>query len=104
MNLNHLMIVISTEFLRIFFLLIDDHFLGNWNVKNNGLISMNSSSTNLSIQLSGLQRLSQLIINAGGTTHLTTDSLFVRPRSFDQENIVQLIFFFQALFILTWLS
>ncbi|CAF1322022.1 unnamed protein product [Rotaria magnacalcarata] len=42
--------------------------------KMNGLISMNSSS-NMSIQLSGLQRLSQLIINAGGTNHITVDSL-----------------------------
>lgn len=44
--------------------------------KMNGLVSMNSSS-NMSIQLSGLQRLSQLIINAGGTTHMSIDSLVV---------------------------
>ncbi len=42
----------------------------------NGLMSMNSSS-NMTIQLSGLQRLSQLIINSGGTNHLTIDSLVV---------------------------
>jgi len=35
---------------------------------------MNCSS-NIPLQLSGLQRLSQLIINAGGTNHLTIDSL-----------------------------
>jgi len=44
------------------------------NFKSNGLISMNCSS-NIPLQLSGLQRLSQLIINAGGTNHLTIDSL-----------------------------
>ncbi|CAF1114453.1 unnamed protein product [Adineta steineri] len=44
------------------------------NGKNNGLMSMNSSSY-MSLQLSGLQRLSQLIINAGGTNHITVDSL-----------------------------
>jgi hypothetical protein len=38
---------------------------------------MNSSS-NISLQLSGLQRLSQLIINSGGTSHLTIDSLIVK--------------------------
>lgn len=37
---------------------------------------MNNSS-NISIQLSGLQRLSQLIINSGGTNHFTIDSLIV---------------------------
>ncbi|CAF4614413.1 unnamed protein product [Rotaria sp. Silwood2] len=42
--------------------------------KMNGLISMNSSS-NISLQLSGLQRLAQLMINAGGTSHITVDSL-----------------------------
>ncbi len=47
------------------------------NGKNNGLISMNSSSY-MSLQLSGLQRLSQLIISAGGTNHITVDSLIVR--------------------------
>jgi len=32
----------------------------------------------MSLQLSGLQRLSQLIISAGGTNHITVDSLIVR--------------------------
>ncbi len=40
-------------------------------------MSMNSSSY-MSLQLSGLQRLSQLIISAGGTNHITVDSLIVR--------------------------
>ncbi|CAF3937934.1 unnamed protein product [Rotaria sordida] len=35
---------------------------------------MNSSS-NMSLQLSGLQRLAQLMMNAGGTNHITVDSL-----------------------------
>ena len=38
---------------------------------------MNSSLNGSSVQLSGLQRLSQLIINAGGINHLTNDSLMV---------------------------
>ncbi|CAF1163468.1 unnamed protein product [Rotaria sp. Silwood1] len=42
--------------------------------KLNGLMPMNSSS-NMSLQLSGLQRLSQIIINSGGTNHLSIDSL-----------------------------
>ncbi|UJR29827.1 hypothetical protein I4U23_017370 [Adineta vaga] len=42
--------------------------------KTNGLMSINPSSY-MSLQLSGLQRLSQLIISAGGTNHITVDSL-----------------------------
>jgi len=37
---------------------------------------MNYSSNNCN-QLNGLQRLSQLIINAGGINHLTINSLIV---------------------------
>ena len=75
---------------------------GNRNIKTNGLMSMNSSSSsNLSIQLSGLQRLSQLILNAGGTTHLTMDSLFVRKKISSLKSIVEYIL---ALFIIRWLS
>lgn len=44
--------------------------------KSNGLMSTTSSSY-VSLQLSGLQRLSQLLISAGGANHLTVDSLFV---------------------------
>jgi hypothetical protein len=42
---------------------------------------MNSSS-NICLQLSGLERLSQLIINSGGTNHLTIDSLIVKMKYF----------------------
>jgi hypothetical protein len=54
---------------------------GGLNGKTNGLISMNSSS-NICLQLSGLERLSQLIINSGGTNHLTIDSLIVTIKYF----------------------
>ncbi|CAF0960343.1 unnamed protein product [Adineta ricciae] len=56
----------------------NDH---NLNGKSPGLMSINSSSY-ISLQLSGLQRLSQLIINAGGTNHLTVDSLINSLTSF----------------------
>jgi hypothetical protein len=36
-----------------------------------------NSSLNGSVQLNGLQRLSQLLINAGGMNHFTNDSLIV---------------------------
>ena len=54
------------------------------NGKSNDLIGTSDSSS-MPLELIGLERLAQLIINAGGTNQMTVDSLIVR-KSFEMEN------------------